>query len=118
MSYLRPMGDGPVMDPSEVDPSIPSPWNPNNDSTDVGTVTKPKRVSCDELPADDPWKKPGGPCAPTDWSNMFDAITGAVTGAAPSANGGGSSIVPTLVLLAALGGGAYYYYATTKKKVR
>lgn len=117
MSYLRPMGDGPVMDPSEVDPSIPAPWNPNNDSTNIGTVTTPKRVSCDELPPDDPWRKPGGPCAPTDWSKMFDVITGAVTGAAPSSSGsGGGSIVPKLLLLAAIGGGAYYY--ATSKKVR
>lgn len=61
MSYVRPLGqDGPITDPSQVDDTI------------VGEVG-PTRVSCDALPADSPWRRPGQVCAPPGKS-LWDVV--------------------------------------------
>ncbi len=118
MSYVRPMGDGPITDPSQVDDTI------------VIGETTPKRVTCDELPADSPWRKPGQVCAPQTGGGLFDDLlkqlfpssgggaAGAGTGAqtdmttAPGSGGGSGK---TLLLLGAAGLAAYYLFGKRRK---
>ena len=58
MSYFRQgMGDGPVTDPCQVDPSLCP-----GTGIIVGTAP-PTRVDCSQLPADSPFRQPGQPCA-------------------------------------------------------
>lgn len=104
MSYIRPMGDGPITHPSEVeDPPI----------------VPPTRVSCDELPADSPWKRPGQVCAPPpDGQPWFDAIKDLFfpdsnqTPTVPSETPQSSGSTPWLLLVA---GGGLAYYLLRKK---
>ena len=112
MSYFRGLGD-PITSPSQVD-----------DEPVVGMVT-PKRVSCDELPPDSPWRQPGQVCAPT--TGLLDFLTGLVDkvrAAAPT-----SDATPTpapapqddntgapWLLLAAAGAAVYYFHKKRKRK--
>lgn len=109
MSYLRPMGDGPITSPSQVDDSIVIP------DAEVG----PSRVTCSELPADSPWRKPGQVCA-ADF-NIVDMFTGLLNklgtafSSSPSA-AAPSSAAPSVALL--VGGVAVASYLLLKKKKR
>ena len=113
MSYHRRngMGDGPITDPSQVDDTI------------YGGEVPPTRVSCDALPADSPWRKPGQACATP--SSPLDYITGIVDGifnrtplpptSATPGTPAAAATSPSLLLLAAAGGIAYYLL---RKKTR
>jgi len=110
MSYIRPMGDGPITDPSQVDGSII-----------VGEVP-PTRVDCSQLPADSPFRAAGQPCAgapaPASSGNfLWDIIAPFV------ADGGNPAPVvqaagldsSTLLLLAGAGVAAYYMFGKKKR---
>lgn len=121
MSYLRPMGDGPVTSPSQVDSGpITSPSQvATEDEILIGDVNA-KRVPCSELPADSPWRQPGRVCA-ADF-NIVDMFTGLINklGAAfattPSPTAApGASAIPVAVLL---GGAATAAYFLLRKKKR
>ena len=111
MSYFRPMGDGPVTSPSEVDDTI------------IVGETSPKRVSCEDLPPDSPWRKPGQVCAPnvvTDFFrglyNTLTAPTFSVENTAPTTTTPTTaSSSPSLLVLAAAGGLAYYLYKRKRR---
>jgi len=119
MSYHRRfhgMGDdGTITSPSQVDPSLPP-----SGSVIVGEVSGPKRVNCEDLPADSYWRQPGKPCAPV--PGMFDFLAdlfGKPTTAAPPtassvATQAASSPLPMILLLGGLAAGGYYL--TRKKK--
>lgn len=108
-------GDGPVTSPTQVDVPVP------DESVVVGEVT-PKRVSCDELSADSPFRRPGQVCAadasgPTlldrllGWLGTSPAPAPAAVLPAPE-----ESMLPTLAILALAGGGAYYLYKKKKRR--
>ncbi len=105
MSYLRPMGDGPVLHPGEDEPP----------------VVPPTRVACKDLPSDSPWRRPGEVCADAPISTIFDPvldiIMDAVDGKSPdgAAGAGGGITTGNLVLLGALGVGAYYLFRKKKR---
>lgn len=113
MSYIRPMGD-PITDPSQVDDTI------------VVGETTPRRVTCDELPADSPWRQPGQVCAPQTGGGLFDQWitpifgggggTAAGGGAAGEPGAGGGSSSKTLLLLGAAGVAAYYLFGKKRRK--
>ena len=106
MSYIRPMGDGPVLHPGEDDPP----------------VVPPTRVDCKSLPSDSPWRRPGELCADAPISTIFDpvidivmdAIDGKSPDGSPASPGGGIT-TSNLVLLGALGVGAYYLLRKKKR---
>jgi hypothetical protein len=108
MSYLlRPMGDGPITSPSQVDDSVLVP-------EEVG----PSRVTCSELPADSPWRKPGQVCA-VDF-NLLDMVQGLLsklgTALSPApASAPAASAVPIALLV---GGGVAAYLLFKKPKRR
>lgn len=115
-------GDGPVTSPAQVDVPVP------DDTVIVGEVT-PKRVSCDDLSADSPFRRPGQVCAPDPTGpTLIDRLVAwlapapTTTTAAPTvstqvtAPAPQESALPTLALLAIAGGGAYYLYKSSKKK--
>lgn len=112
MSYFRRgMGDGPITDPCQVDPSA---------CTTVGTVT-PTVVDCAQLPADSPFRQAGQPCAPggsgkgaptggpMDW--LVNTIQSSVAAGSPSAPD--TSDTTKLLLVGAL---VAAYYAFWRKK--
>lgn len=84
MSYFRPMGDGPITDPSQVD-----------DSLIVGEVP-PTRVQCIELAADSPWRRPGQVCAdaPLPTPGPLGPMIDAVRSILDQATGGGATTAP------------------------
>lgn len=110
MSYMRrPMGqdepEGPITHPSQVD-----------DTIIVGEVA-PKRVPCDQLPADSPWRQPGQVCAPSRSlleiiRDAFGTGTNGATAVAPSPPVE-SPASPLLLLGAAAG---LYYLLRSRKK--
>jgi len=112
MSYFRPMGDGPITDPSQVD-----------DSIIVGETT-PKRVSCDDLPPDSPWRKPGQVCAPNVVTDFFKGLYNTLTSPTfstetavpPTTTTTPTSSSSSLLALAAAGGLAYYLYTKRKRR--
>jgi hypothetical protein len=112
MSYIRPMGDGPVTHPGQDDGTFD-----DGGSTIVGS-TGPNRVDCSELPADSPWRRPGQVCAPPDdqpWFNelrdlFFPDSSSTSTSTTPPTESGGAG---SLLLLVA--GGGLAYYLLTKK---
>jgi hypothetical protein len=110
MSYLRPMGDGPITSPSQVDDSILIP------EAEVG----PSRVTCSELPADSPWRKPGQVCAVDfNLADMFSGLLnklGAAFSSSPAAPSSPPSAVPAVALL--VGGVAAAYMLLKKPKRR
>lgn len=115
MSYFRPMGDGPITSPSQLDPAPSSSdggWNPGGGAVDIGTVT-PQRVSCDELPADSPFRRPGSVCAPppddTSGGSIAQAFRDLISPAA-AADG------PPWGLILIGGGLAAYYLLKSKRK--
>jgi hypothetical protein len=109
MSYIRPLGDGPITDPSQVDDPIP--------------VVPPTRVDCAALPPDSPWRQPGQVCAPT----IVDAIKGLIEGVTgpgttSSSNGSTATSAPATgvegispLWYAAAGAAAYYLYRQYKR---
>ncbi len=110
MSYnRRGMGD-PVTSPHEVDPTIFDP-NSNNPPIDI---TGPKRIPCEQFPADHPFKRIGAACGPSmlDW--LKDALSSAVSGGAQAEVK--TNYVP-YVVLAAGGGLAYYLLSKKGKKI-
>lgn len=133
MSYHRTGfgDDGLITSPTQVDPTLPA-FDPTKPGEVIGVITNPNRVPCESLAPDDPWRKPGGPCAPqetaSDWVNGIvgklkgafswldptpttTTTTTSTTPPAPPSD----SVLPTVLLLAAAGGAAYYL--TRKKKV-
>jgi hypothetical protein len=109
MSYLRPMGDGPITSPSQVDDRIVMP-------DDVG----PSRVTCSELPADSPWRKPGQVCA-ADF-NIVDMFTGLLSklgtafSSSPSAAAAPSSAAPVALLVGGIAVASYLMLKKPKKR--
>jgi hypothetical protein len=111
------MGDGPITSPNQVDVPV---FDPDEEIL-VGEVN-PRRVACEDLPADSPWRRTGGVCPPAGPS-LMDRIMGWLTPspaspadvpvATPTAPVS-SSILPRLALLAAAGGGAYYLYKRSR----
>jgi hypothetical protein len=108
VSYIqRPMGDGPITQPSQDDDSI------------VVAEVPPSRVDCSALPPDSPWRQPGQVCA-TDFS-IVDMITGLLDKArgalSPSATPSTAATVagPPVALLAVGAVAAYFIF---KKKKR
>ncbi len=106
MSYIRPMGDGPVLHPGEDDPP----------------VVPPTRVDCKSLPSDSPWRRPGELCADAPISTIFDPVIDIVMDAIDGKSPDGSPAAPeggittsNLVLLGALGVGAYYLLRKRKR---
>lgn len=119
MSYFRRGGmsdaEGPITSPSQVDDEIP------------GGIIAPTRVSCDALPADSPWRKPGQACAPPDTSiadffrGILDKISTITSPTEPPPTAPSptpvSSSGPSLLALAAIGGVGYYLYKKRKRRV-
>lgn len=112
-------GDGPVTSPTQVDVPVADP----TESVIVGEVT-PKRVACEDLAPDSPWRRPGQVCAdpgPSLIDRLVDWLTPTAS-ASPAASPvvtmppAEESMLPTLALLALAGGGAYYLYSKKKKK--
>jgi hypothetical protein len=111
-------GDGPVTSPTQVDIPVADP----TESVIVGEVS-PKRVACEDLPADSPWRRPGQVCS-APGPNMIDQLVAWLTPSArPVATATSvatplaeESMLPTLALLALAGGGAYYLYKSKKKR--
>lgn len=126
MSYIRPMGDavtstteveGPVTSPSQV------PWTPGADEVYAGTVGA-KRVPCDQLPEDSPWRQPGQVCAPT--TGIFDTIGNLIASARDAISGAAGAAVtttpppadagtPWLLIAGASGVAAYLLFKKRKK---
>lgn len=118
MTYFRrPLGDGPVTSPHDVDPSLP-PFDPSGEST-VGVVTPGRRPTCDELPADSPWRQPGQACHER---NLVVAALDYLRGLIPNQMAPQTipsqpnSVIPTLIVLGGAGVGAYYLLRKTKNK--
>ncbi len=112
MSYFRRgMGDdGPITSPTQVDPDL------EPGTVIIDEVTGPRRVRCDEMPADSPAFHPGQPCGPPATSiydsiaEWWDRLRGVQ--AQPQAPESPSAL-PTVLLLGAAGVGVYYL---TRKK--
>lgn len=111
MSYFRPgMGDGPVTDPCQIDPS----------ACPVATVP-PTRVDCSQLPADSPFRQPGQPCAPENTGGITDWLLGLVK---PAFASGGATSQPaaqgtsdgSVLFWGGAAAVAAYYYFTRKKR--
>jgi len=102
MSYFRrPMGDGHVTDPSQVDPTV---------STIVGTVP-PTLVDCAQLPADSPWRQPGQVCAPK--TSVIDDLTNFFTlspSSSTASTSGTGSAIPPIAWVGAAAVAAYYLF--------
>lgn len=122
MSYFKRntragLGDGPITSPSQLPDYF------DDTSTQVVGEIGPKRVACEDLPADSPWRGPKGPC-PAAGPSLLErirswidstAITAPDPVQAPTAVPVPTeSMVPKLALLAVAGGAAYYLY--TKKR--
>jgi len=110
MSYIRPMGDGPITDPRQVDDELPE------------LIVPPTRVPCEQLPADSPWRRPGQVCAGAPVSGgIADMITGLLQGVAAgpvnttSTAETGTTYDINLLWLAAAGGVAYYLMRKKRK---
>lgn len=103
MSYIHPMGDGPITSPSQVD----------------DPVVPPTRVACKDLPADSPWRDPGQICADAPISTIFDPIVDIIADAfdkpSPGAGAPGAASGPNWMLLAGLGIGAYFLFRKKKR---
>lgn len=125
------LGDGPITSPS--DPSL-NVELPGDDVTQpsgqviAGTVP-PRRVSCDDLAPDSPFRGPNGPCAPS--ASPLDTVTEFVRdlfgGGAPSSTPtvvGAPAPAPAaadnapryLLIGVAIGVGYYLYKRKLKKK--
>lgn len=106
MSYFRRgMSDdeGPITSPSQVDDGV--------------AIVPPTRVSCDALPADSPWRKPGQVCAaePSIVADFFRGLLDKVQGLpapteSPSTASSPTPSGPSLLALAAIGAVGYYLY--------
>lgn len=101
MSYIHPMGDGPITSPSQVD----------------DPVVPPTRVACQDLPADSPWRNPGQVCADSPISTIFDPIVDIIaeTFDKPATSAPGAAGGPNWMLLAGLGLGAYFLLRKKKR---
>lgn len=114
MSYFRRgMGDGPITDPCQIDPS-----------TCVVATVPPTRTECAALPADSPFRQPGQVCAPRDDAgngngSVMDWVMGLIKPAfapqsAPTPADEGMS--PATFLLLAAGAFATYRYFRKGKR--
>lgn len=110
MSYLRPMGDGPITSPDQVPATHP-------DELDIGTIG-PTRVPCDELPADSPWKRPGSVCAQTPTPGIFDPILDALDKMKATPATDAAAAASTFPWLPVAAAAAALYFVVKRKKKR
>ncbi len=125
MTYFRRgMGDGPITDPCQVDPSLCGP------GTIVGT-SPPTRVDCSQIPADSPFRQPGQPCAPAPAAvgpagSNGSGVTGWLLGlinpsfstspaGASSSSAQGMGDDTKLLLLGGAAALAYYYFRKKRR---
>lgn len=116
MSYIRPLGDGPI--------THPDPLPPDDETGDpIATVT-PIRRDCSELAADSPWRRPGQVCAPP--ADLLDVLRGLIGGGSAGATSppivdpavSSAASDTSLLWYVAAGGVAYYLYRQYGKRRR
>lgn len=112
MTYFRRgMGDGPITDPCQVDPSLCLP------ETVIGT-SPPTRVDCSQLPADSLFRLPGQPCAP---ASAGGGVTGWLLGlinpafSTPPTSSQGMADDTKFLLLGGAAALAYYYFRKKRR---